>query len=172
MSIGAEKQAPVADDFTPLTDFERRIQQRILSQDLANIPPEFWAAVNRQLEQNRPRLLVSEMSGIKGEEWREVNATGQPQFTNAWTHYDARVASFYKDAGGRVEFEGVVKDGTINTAIFTLPEGYWPRLGTKIFVVDNNTVFGRVSIDTAGVVRHHGASNAYLCLDGISFRAA
>jgi hypothetical protein len=112
-----------------------------------------------------PAIALAEAS-------REVGATGQPAYEGTWVAFDSRGAHFYKDAAGRVHLEGVIKLGTIGTTAFTLPEGYRPRLGTRIFVVDSNTAFGRVTIDTAGQVVPVTGNNAYVVLDGISFRAA
>ena len=55
----AERQPnprPTPGDFKPLSEFERRIRQRILSQDLAGIPSEFMGYVNGQLELQAPKL--------------------------------------------------------------------------------------------------------------------
>lgn len=106
------------------------------------------------------------------EAYHTVGTTGEPAFTGTWVAFDSRGASFYKDAAGHVHLEGVIKDGTINTAAFTLPEGYRPRLGTRSFAVNSNSAFGMVTIDTAGVVTPAIGNNAHVFLDGISFRAA
>lgn len=168
-----EKQAPAPDNFTPLTDFERKIQQRILGQDLANIPSEFWAAVKKQMEQDGPRLLVADLPGIKGEEWREVGAAGQPAFANNWVNFNSAThatAAFHKDALGNVHIKGLVKDGTITAAAFTLPEGYLPPLIVH-FPANSNHAFGSLFVDTNGLVTPQAGSNAFFSIN-VSFRAS
>jgi hypothetical protein len=99
-----------------------------------------------------------------------VGATGEPAFQNGWANFDTRVARFYK-RGERVYLAGVVKSGTIGTAIFTLPVGYRPDLGSA-FAIDSNGAFGVIDVLTNGNVQLTIGNNAYAFLDGLSFRAA
>jgi hypothetical protein len=63
-----------------------------------------------------------------------------------------------------------MKDGTVNSAAFTLPPGYRPEK-TLLFSVLSNATIGGVSISAAGVVTPITPSNnAYVSLDGIRFK--
>jgi hypothetical protein len=111
---------------------------------------------------------------FKPEPWHEVGATGEPAFENSWVSYNSatyQTAAFYKDAFGVVHLKGLIKNGTIGAAAFTLPAGYRPPL-TLNGVTTSNGAFGDWDIDTAGVVRPANGSNIWFSLNNISFRAA
>jgi hypothetical protein len=176
--VANEKQPsapPTPGDFKPLSDYERRTRQRILSQDLAGIPSEFMGYINGQLELSTPKLVVTELQGIRGEEWREVGASGQPAFgASGWVNTGGTIetAAFYKDATGVVRIKGQVKSGTVGalTPIFVLPEGYRPPL-TQTFAIVSNSAFGSLNVTSAGEVAVIVGNNASVNLN-ISFRAA
>jgi hypothetical protein len=103
-------------------------------------------------------------------------------FQNGWTDYNlsGNPAGFYKDSFGIVHLTGGMHSGTLLATAFTLPAGYRPS-GTSLFPVLSTTggggtgtvapaamhVFGdgSVALETAG------ASNVFVGLDGITFRA-
>lgn len=63
----ADKQAPApprTGDYQPLSDFERRMRQRILSQDLPGVPQEFLQWITGQLELQPPAIIASGLSGL------------------------------------------------------------------------------------------------------------
>lgn len=94
-----------------------------------------------------------------------------PTFTNSWTNYggDYAPAGYYKDKD-RVFLQGLIKGGTVGASAFTLPTGYRPSK-RKIFTVNSSNSFGRVDILSNGNVFIDGmCSNAYVSLEGISFR--
>lgn len=165
---------PTPGDFQPLSQFELRIRNRILSQDLPGIPSAFLAWINRNQEMEPPKLIAADLSGIRGEEWHEVGGTGEPAFQNSWVNVGGaqETAAFYKDATGRVHLKGQVKSGTVGafTPVFTLPAGYWPakQLG---FAVPSNNLFGQVDISAVGNVTVGVGSNVN-CNLNVSFRAA
>ncbi len=113
---------------------------------------------------------------IKDDIWHEVGAAGEPAFANNWVNYGSgfTTAAFRKDSMGFVHLKGLVKTGTVNTTIFTLPAGYRPAL-TSMFVCVGNTGSAEVStrnnITNVGAVRNNSSLNAYLSLDGITFKA-
>jgi hypothetical protein len=176
----AEKLAQArarADDYLPLSEFERRMLQRLFGNP-SEIPPEFWAAMTSKMEVTGPRLLAESISGLKGEEWREVGATGQPIFENAWVNHTPgtfATAAFYKDAMGVVHLKGLVKNGTGGAAVFTLPVGYRPT-AQHSFATDSGTavVHSQLAVLASGAVivsLGAGATNAYASLE-CNFRAA
>lgn len=97
-----------------------------------------------------------------------------PTFTNSWINYDTTVfqaAGYMKDSLGFVHLRGLVKNGTVSSAIFTLPAGYRP-LKQLLFSAVINGSAGRIDIMPSGVVIPSIiASNAYVQLDGFSFIA-
>lgn len=63
--------------------------------------------------------------------WHNVGGVGEPAFQNSWSNFAAgfQVARFRLCGGGtQVEVQGMVKTGTLGTAVFTLPAGYRPAL--------------------------------------------
>lgn len=94
-----------------------------------------------------------------------------PTFQNSWVNFDGgyQVAGFYKDPFGVVHLRGLVKNGTVGQPIFTLPEGYRPA-ARLLFAAASNDAFGRVDILANGHVNAEIGNNAYVSLNGISFR--
>lgn len=117
-------------------------------------------------------------AGPAVENWHEVGAAGEPAFANAWVNFDAGVtyttAAFFKDPYGIVHLKGLIKNGTIGAAAFSLPVGYRPS-ATVLMATISNSAIGRVDVyTTGGVIMGLGpvGSNAWYALDGLSFRAA
>lgn len=67
-------------------------------------------------------------SSVPIEAWHVVGAAGEPAFQNSWVNYGSGYgdAAFRKRPDGVVELAGMVKSGTANGVIFTLPAGYRP----------------------------------------------
>jgi hypothetical protein len=80
---------------------------------------------------------------------------------------------FVKDGSGVVHLEGVVKSGTVPSAIFTLPEGFRPEFRTIWNQITSGGV-GRIDIyeadhvSQAGEVYMANGSNAWIGVN-ISF---
>jgi cytoskeletal protein CcmA (bactofilin family) len=96
-----------------------------------------------------------------------------PAFMNSWTNYDTTYnpAGYFKDSLGIVHLRGLVKNGTNNTTIFTLPVGYRPSNRELQAVQTNPNTIGRVDILADGQVTVVSGSNVWVSLDGITFRA-
>jgi hypothetical protein len=100
-----------------------------------------------------------------------------PTLLNSWVNYGSTLATaeYYKDSIGRVHLKGTVKNGvtTSGTTMFTLPAGYRPNALLIFTTIGGSShVLSRVDVDSAGnVMFNRGGDNAYLSLDGISFRA-
>jgi len=102
------------------------------------------------------------------EPWHFVGAAGEPAFQNSWVNSDAdgsRPVRFRKDAVGGVHIVGLCKNGTLDTAIFTLPVGYRPKTyaadtNTLIRPIISNGVLGILVVMSTGVVKVTG-SNVY-----------
>ena len=101
-----------------------------------------------------------------------VGGPGEPAFQNGWVNYDPNFspAGFWKDPWGTVHLSGLVKDGTFNAAMFTLPVGYRPEYG-ELFGVENSGGHARIDVNPNGVVNPVGGSSGYVQLSGITFRA-
>ena len=97
-----------------------------------------------------------------------------PAFMNGWVNFDNvyNPAGYFKDSLGIVHLRGLVKNGTNNTTIFTLPVGYRPSNRELQAVQTNNNIIGRVDIFADGQVTVVSGSNGWVSLDGITFRAA
>lgn len=78
-----------------------------------------------------------------------------PSLLNSWANYGIghNPAGYFKDTLGIVHLRGLVKDGTVGQAIFTLPTGYRPSYTEDIIVLCYNGadyVLGYLYITTAG----------------------
>lgn len=96
-----------------------------------------------------------------------------PTLLGTWVNYGGGFndAGYYKDPLGIIHLRGLVKSGTVPSSIFTLPAGYRPT-AEEIFSVVANDAFGRVDVDASGNVVCKVGNNAFISLDGITFRAA
>lgn len=110
---------------------------------------------------------------ITVEAWREIGAGGQPAFENSWVNFGGafQTVAFYKDPTGRVHLKGLLKSGTVTATAFTLPTGYRPA-ARAMFMVNSNAAVGRVDVYADGSVKVEQGNNAWVGLDGISFRVA
>jgi hypothetical protein len=113
------------------------------------------------------------------EAWHEIGVSGEPAFENSWVNFDAAneaTAAFYKDALGIVHLKGVVKSGTVNARMFTLPDGYRPKVpsasGKWRYPVISYGVLGVVRVGNDGDVTLNTGSNVYADLSPVQFRAA
>lgn len=102
-----------------------------------------------------------------------------PVFQGTWTNYGDGYApaGYYKDKEGRVHLRGTVMHGgaSVNTLIFTLPEGYRPSTSGRLrFTVnyDGGSGTSCVLVRADGEVQVSCVWPGFsLSLDGISFRA-
>lgn len=134
--------------------------------DMAKIEAQ-WPDFGRWL-----RLFVGRH---KPEGWREVgDAAGKnPAFANSWANVGGTnaVAAFYKDSFGLVHIKGRVDSGALNTAIFTLPEKYWPD--EVIFFANMQGAAAIViRVNTSGEVSPIGAVSSNNTSINCSFRVA
>ena len=114
----------------------------------------------------RAATFLEELVNIQ--EWQEIGVGNAPAFENSWINFvtsgEQATAAFYKDSFGRVYIKGLVKSGTINTDIFTLPTGYIPseriHLGTM-----SNSAYGTLRIDTDGAVRAQTGNNTSFAIN-------
>lgn len=119
-------------------------------------------------------IVIGSLEGIlpSATAWHNVGGANEPAFQNNWVNYgsDLDVASFYKDALGWVRLKGMVKSGTANTTVFTLPPGYRPQVDV-VFSVLSNDVIHRVTVTASGTVGPTAGlgSNASVSLSGITF---
>lgn len=103
-------------------------------------------------------LPISSSSGKitlqDSETWHEVGSAGEPVFQNGWTNYggDLAILAFRKLPTGEIHIKGVVKGGSANSVIFTLPSNYRPS-ERRIFPIDiAYGAHGRLTIRTNGEV--------------------
>lgn len=109
-------------------------------------------------------------------------------FAEGWVNFSpgSGTVAFYKDPFGVVHLQGAAQCQPVGTQtctpsfseeIFTLPSGYRP-VSNSAFAVDSNLAFGEVVVKGAGdsnpgqLVVQAGSTQAYIALDGITFRAA
>lgn len=110
---------------------------------------------------------------LKLEAPNEVGVGSNPTFSGTWVNYDTGLfhgAAFWKDPLDMVHIRGLVKDGTINTTVFTLPSGYRPANGL-IFASLTNTGVGDLRIAATGNVLPFTGGTGWFTLN-CSFRRA
>ena len=109
---------------------------------------------------------------VENTKWHEVGASGEPAFENSWANYSAAYnsAAYMKDSLGFVHLKGLVKDGTIGQAVFTLPAGYRPA-NTVLQSTVSNSAAGASYIYATGAVNAQIGNNAWFSLEGITFYA-
>ena len=101
----------------------------------------------------------------------------EPTLLNSWVNFSGYAPlSYYKDTLGRIQFEGVIKLGTVTkgTILFILPEKYRPSELILLTVqsYSSSIQVSGIEINTDGeVLTGYDVGNVYLSLDGISFRA-
>jgi hypothetical protein len=95
-----------------------------------------------------------------------------PSLLNSWVYYGApyNTPGFYRDAIGTVHLRGMIKNGTLAAAAFTLPSGYRP-VAQELHPVVSNGAFGLITLLADGTVHMTTVNNTYVSLDGITFRA-
>jgi hypothetical protein len=135
---------------------------------------------------------------LAAEDWHEVGAAGEPPFNTtgscAWGNFDSGhlTAAFLRDRSGFVHLKGTVDadastldcdfSASIDRVIFRLPAGYRPA-ARAAYAVQSGTGASRVDVDGPEFVSGFGlgavvaqgsasAANAFVTLDGISFRCA
>lgn len=96
-----------------------------------------------------------------------------PTLINAWANFGGtrNPAGYYKDPFGVVHLRGLIASGTIGLTAFTLPAGYRPTNNELMIALSNGAV-GAVDINSNGNVTPSLGNNAYVSLDGLTFRAA
>ena len=145
---------------------------------------EWLARMDSQLAQRLAELAqkLADMDAMLME-WRPtvpaaafvlpvVGPWAAPTLTNGWVNFGAGYspAGYFKDPWGVVHLRGMVNSGAINSAVFTLPAGYFPGYAER-HAITSNGVFGAVEISTGGAVVPITGTNSNLTLDGITFRA-
>lgn len=99
---------------------------------------------------------------------------GEPQFANSWVNWGSPnfPAGYWKDPFGFVHLQGVVKSGTVGSAITDpLPPGLRPSMTAGPFAVISNGAVGRVDVTSDGLITPIApSSNVYVSLHGIFFK--
>jgi len=74
-----------------------------------------------------------------------------PTFANGWSNFGGiyQVAR-YRKVGDVVQVEGLVKGGTFNVAMFTLPVGFRPPLTVQFAQISNGAAAAGISVQTDG----------------------
>lgn len=79
-----------------------------------------------------------------------------PAMSNSWVNFGAPYATvgYILDAAGFVHLRGLIKSGTTNTTVFTLPAGYRPEAEAQFVGLCNGTTaaVGGIDVTSAGVV--------------------
>ena len=89
-----------------------------------------------------------------------------------WASKDGKGVIYYmKDEFGFVHLRGMVKGGTVGRNAFMLPEGYKPLKSQYHMCISADIVRTLNVQSNGGVLISAVASNAWVTLNGISFKA-
>lgn len=121
--------------------------------------------------------LNSLIRQMQADDWQDV-ATGVG-FQNSWVNFNPtffQAASYMIDFMGFVHIRGFIKDGNVDSTIFTLPAGFRPNHSIISGMIMNNAtndVLVRIDIQGGGLVNQVNGtgSNTWLTLNAI-FKAA
>ena len=148
--------------FTPATGYEDANEYPTNAGTEAQKRADFMKPLN-QLKTFINETLKTIMDG-KADKTQEAWRT-DVVWANSWvSHTPSFPFSFRKDEFGELEFQGMMRDGTIGLAAATLPATYWPSQ-ERVFVTVSNGALGVVSIGTDGVIKMLGGNNAYVSFD-------
>jgi hypothetical protein len=112
------------------------------------------------------------------EAWTNINAPagGGTEFQNSWENYNVAthdIAQFRKNQLGEVVVKGLVKNGVIGSAVFTLPANYRPSKHTyfpSVAFENPNWDFSLIYVDSNGDVIVYGTTyNDAVTLTSIRF---
>lgn len=97
-----------------------------------------------------------------------------PIFLNGWQNLGGgqTLVGYYKDSAGWVHLRGSACAGTMETAMFSLPEGFKPANTIHLACVSSNDtsdIFGSIYIPSDGNVIPGVGRNTMVSLDGIRF---
>ena len=97
-----------------------------------------------------------------------------PTLLNNWANYGYgfNPAGYMKDANGFVHLRGLLSSGTVTQNMFVLPTGFRPANRHLFVCATDPNVSCRVDVKTDGSVVDINASNVFLSLDNIVFKAA
>lgn len=121
------------------------------------------------------RIWDANMVGLQ---WATVGADGGvTSFQNSWVNYDGfgyGQARYAKGDGGMVYLDGLIKNGAVGQAAFTLPAGLRPAgtSSTGVFApAMSNGLYGYLVIYGDGRVIPASGSNIYFSLANCRWRA-
>lgn len=105
---------------------------------------------------------------VKGEQWHELGATGEPALQNSWANVGGandETAAFRLFGVSQLHIKGLIDSGTITdgTVVFTLPEAYWPEKHLRVsgmYVQGSSENSYQIEIQTDGDVAIYGVSGA------------
>lgn len=128
--------------------------------------------VDNTSDANKP-VSTAQAAALALKADKALEAWISPSLLNGWENYGSgyQDAGFLKDNFGIVRLKGLVKNGSINSVIFTLPAGYRPE-ASMVLLVNANGGPCYMEIHSSGSVYFTNASTAFVSLDNISFKAA
>lgn len=168
----SDQQIPSSAIWT--TDFQTTLTKFI--QDLfLTQPPSFLPVLRAEEVQVEKRLTIRDLVSLTKEpNFRRIGDAGQAPFMNSWVNFGTSdaPAAFWRDPLGWVYLRGLIKNGAVGSAAFTLPPGFRPPL-RETFVTISNGAVGRVDVQADGLVIPQAPSNnTYVSLAGIRFRTS
>lgn len=128
--------------------------------------------VDNTSDANKP-VSTAQATAIAAKANAALEAWIAPTLGNSWVNFGTPYnnVGYYKDNFGIVHLRGLIKSGTLQQTLFTLPTGYRPANTEFISTLSNNAI-GSVLIAADGTVKPWDGSSTWFSLDGVTFRAA
>ena len=123
---------------------------------------------NAAVAEALPTTYTYEYQGVLSDELPVNNSV---TLLNSWINYTSNGGyqqAGYKKVGNMVYLHGLVKNGSINTAMFILPTGSRPKL-QQIHCCFSNTGVARLDILNNGEVRPVNGGTGWFSISGVSF---
>lgn len=125
------------------------------------------AASDYQCEVDSVWLYRDNAHSLVNEAWTA------PSLSNSWVNYDSTnwaTVGYFIDANSIVHLRGLVKDGTLNAKLFTLPSGYRPPK-SETFSVPISGGTGHIDVESDGdVIIGSDCSATWTSICGVTFR--
>jgi hypothetical protein len=105
-----------------------------------------------------------EMPGATNQQFHE-QTWHTPSLGNSWVNYGGSDQTVrYKMTGGQCEIQGLIANGTVGAAAFTLPAIYRPA-ATLVFATDTISGHGRFDVLASGDVLTQSGGNGYFSIN-------
>lgn len=158
-----------------IADWTPALLTKWLRDILTTQPPDFLPNLKAENITVTTKLtLRDELVVAREPNFKKFGGAGAPPYQNSWVNFGSgwQDGGYWRDPLGWVHLRGLVKSGTVGSALATLPPGFRPKL-SETFIVSSNSATGRVDVQADGqIIPQAPSSNTYVSLSNIRFRTS